>query len=90
MWLFSVVGGLLLAEVNLNTLMDFGTMGCSMRGMADRTIGSVGSSVVSTSFIFLHCAMLVACEHYPKCIHQPSLVLMRTMAPGSLAYALTC
>lgn len=61
MWAYSVVCGLLLAEVNLNTLSSLGRTEATITTMAERTLGSSGSRVVGASYLFLHCAMLVAC-----------------------------
>ena len=63
MWAYSVVCGLLLAEVNLNTLCQLGRTGATITVMAERTLGTPGSKAVGASYLFLHCAMLVACEH---------------------------
>ena len=63
MWAYSVVCGLLLAEVNLNTLCQLGRTGATITVMAERTLGIPGSKAVGASYLFLHCAMLVACEH---------------------------
>ena len=65
MWAYSVVCGLLLAEVNVNTLCQLGTTKSSITTMAERTLGIAGSRLVGSSYLFLHCAMLVACE----CVH---------------------
>lgn len=62
MWAYSVLCGLLLAEVNLNTLCQLGKDGATITVMAERTLGSAGSRAVGASYLFLHCAMLVACE----------------------------
>lgn len=64
MWLYSVLCGLLLAEVNLNTLGQLGRDGATITTMAERTLGETGSKAVSASYLFLHCAMLVACESH--------------------------
>lgn len=62
MWAYSVVCGLLLAEVNVNTLCQLGRTGSSITTMAERTLGMGGSRIVGVGYLFLHCAMLVACE----------------------------
>ena len=62
MWLFSVVTGLLVAEVNINTMCQLGRGGAGMTIMAERTLGTLGARGVTASYLFLHGAMLVACE----------------------------
>jgi hypothetical protein len=42
-----VVTGLLVAEVNVNTMSELGSGGVSLVSMAKRTLGSVGVQVVS-------------------------------------------
>lgn len=62
MWAYSVTCGLLLAEVNLNTLCQLGKEGATITVMAERTLGSTGSKAVAASYLFLHGSMLVACK----------------------------
>lgn len=57
---FSVTTGLLIAEVNLNTLCELGSGGVSLVSMAERTMGKMGTRVASSAYIFLHYALLVA------------------------------
>lgn len=60
---FSVVSGLLVAEVAVNTMCEIGVgRGVSLGSMARRTLGDAGSVVVSTTYALLHYALLVACE----------------------------
>ncbi|KMT14665.1 hypothetical protein BVRB_4g074330 [Beta vulgaris subsp. vulgaris] len=59
-WVFMVVTGLLIAEVNVNTMCELGSGGVSLVSMAKRTIGSVGVQVACWSYIFIHYALLVA------------------------------
>lgn len=59
-WVFMVATGLLIAEVNLNTMCELGSGGVSLVSMAKRTIGSVGVQVACWSYIFIHYALLVA------------------------------
>ena len=72
MWAYSVVCGLLLAEVNLNTLCQLGRTGATITVMAERTLGTPGSKAVGASYLFLHCAMLVACEHRGRSQSTPT------------------
>ncbi|RZC89217.1 hypothetical protein C5167_030911 [Papaver somniferum] len=50
-WLYMVVSGLLLAEVNINTMCELGSGGVSLVSMAKRTLGSVGVQVACQRFI---------------------------------------
>ncbi|KAI5433427.1 hypothetical protein KIW84_020631, partial [Lathyrus oleraceus] len=59
-WLFMVVTGLLLAEVNVNTMCDLGSGGVSLVSIARRTLGTVGVQISCWSYIFIHYAVLVA------------------------------
>ncbi|KNA13745.1 hypothetical protein SOVF_114040 [Spinacia oleracea] len=59
-WVYMVTTGLLIAEVNVNTMCELGSGGVSLVSMAKRTIGSVGVQVACWSYIFIHYALLVA------------------------------
>ncbi|CAA0833523.1 Tryptophan/tyrosine permease [Striga hermonthica] len=59
-WIFMVVTGLLIAEVNVNTMCELGSGGVSLVSMAKRTLGSTGIQVACWSYIFIHYALLVA------------------------------
>ncbi|CAN1145432.1 Tyrosine-specific transport system [Linum perenne] len=59
-WIFMVATGLLIAEVNVNTMCELGSGGVSLVSMAKRTLGSVGVQVACWSYIFIHYALLVA------------------------------
>ncbi|ESQ41963.1 hypothetical protein EUTSA_v10013310mg [Eutrema salsugineum] len=59
-WAFMVVTGLLVAEVNVNTMSELGSGGVSLVSMAKRTLGSVGVQVASWSYILIHYTLLVA------------------------------
>ncbi|CAN8300662.1 unnamed protein product [Cochlearia groenlandica] len=59
-WAFMVVTGLLVAEVNVNTMSELGTGGVSLVSMAKRTLGSVGVQIASWSYILIHYTLLVA------------------------------
>ncbi|XP_077209765.1 tryptophan/tyrosine permease isoform X4 [Tasmannia lanceolata] len=56
----TVVTGLLIAEVNVNTMCELGSGGVSLVSMAMRTLGKVGVQVACWSYIFIHYALLVA------------------------------
>lgn len=55
-----VVTGLLVAEVNVNTMCELGSGGVSLVSMARRTLGEVGVQVACWSYLFIHYALLVA------------------------------
>lgn len=59
-WIFMVVTGLLVAEVNVNTMCEMGSGGVSLVSMAKRTLGAVGVQIACWSYIFIHFALLVA------------------------------
>ncbi|XP_043721446.1 tyrosine-specific transport protein-like isoform X2 [Telopea speciosissima] len=56
----TVVTGLLVAEVNVNTMCELGSGGVSLVSMAMRTLGKVGVQIACWSYIFIHYALLVA------------------------------
>ena len=55
-----MVTGLLIAEVNINTMCELGSGGVSLTSMAERTLGPLGTRVSSAAYVFLHYALLVA------------------------------
>ncbi|KAF7815554.1 putative tyrosine-specific transporter [Senna tora] len=59
-WVFMVVTGLLIAEVNVNTMCELGSGGVSLVSMARRTLGTAGVQISCWSYIFIHYALLVA------------------------------
>ncbi|XP_021772244.1 uncharacterized protein LOC110736350 [Chenopodium quinoa] len=59
-WVYMVATGLLIAEVNVNTMCELDSGGVSLVSMAKRTVGSVGVQVACWSYIFIHYALLVA------------------------------
>ncbi|KAK6153191.1 hypothetical protein DH2020_012830 [Rehmannia glutinosa] len=59
-WIFMVISGLLIAEVNVNTMCELGSGGVSLVSMAMRTLGNAGVQVACWSYIFIHYALLVA------------------------------
>ncbi|CAL5085281.1 unnamed protein product [Urochloa decumbens] len=59
-WLYMVVTGLLVAEVNVNTMCEIGSGGVSLVSMAMRTLGSAGVRTACLSYLFIHYALLVA------------------------------
>ncbi|KAI4305874.1 hypothetical protein L6164_029209 [Bauhinia variegata] len=59
-WVYMVVTGFLIAEVNVKTMCELGSGGVSLVSMARRTLGTVGVQVSCWSYIFIHYALLVA------------------------------
>ena len=69
---FSVVTGLMVAEVNINTMCELGRGGVSLTSMARRTLGAVGARWASATYLGLHLALLVACalHRVPESEHK--------------------
>ncbi|KAM7528515.1 hypothetical protein LguiB_031925 [Lonicera macranthoides] len=59
-WIFMVVTGLLIAEVNVKTMCELGSGGVSLVSMARRTLGTAGVQIACWLYIFIHYALLVA------------------------------
>lgn len=59
-WLYMVVTGILVAEVNVNTMCELGSGGVSLVSMAMRTLGKGGVQIACWSYLFIHYALLVA------------------------------
>ncbi|KAL8170852.1 hypothetical protein V2J09_022656 [Rumex salicifolius] len=59
-WVYMVTTGLLIAEVNINTMCELGSGGVSLVSMARRTLGPLGVQIACWSYIFIHYALLVA------------------------------
>ncbi|GAA0138269.1 hypothetical protein Leryth_004934 [Lithospermum erythrorhizon] len=59
-WIFMVVTGLLIAEVNVKTMCELGSGGVSLVSMAMRTLGNFGVQIACWSYILIHYALLVA------------------------------
>lgn len=57
---FSIMTGLLVAEVNVNTMCELGSGGVSLVSMAERTLGKNGTRAAGATYVFLHYALLVA------------------------------
>ncbi|KAJ6315885.1 hypothetical protein OIU78_019206 [Salix suchowensis] len=55
-----VTTGLLIAEVNVNTMCELGSGGVSLVSMAKRTLGVAGVQFSCWSYIFIHYALLIA------------------------------
>ncbi|KAK3127945.1 hypothetical protein QOZ80_7AG0580490 [Eleusine coracana subsp. coracana] len=59
-WSYMVVTGLLVAEVNVNTMCELGSGGVSLVSMAMRTLGTFGVRTACLSYLFIHYALLIA------------------------------
>lgn len=59
-WAYMASTGLLLAEVNVNTLCALERSAVSLNSMAEQTLGAGGARLTSASFIFLHICLLTA------------------------------
>ena len=59
-WLYMICSGLLLLEVNLDTMCESGGGGVSLISMTDRTLGKGGTRFAWCAYVFLHYALLVA------------------------------
>lgn len=59
-WIYMVVTGLLIAEVNVKTMSELGSGGVSLVSMAMRTLGVAGVQITCWCYIFIHYALLVA------------------------------
>ncbi|KAI5072584.1 hypothetical protein GOP47_0012690 [Adiantum capillus-veneris] len=59
-WLYMVTTGLLIAEVNVNTMCELGSGGVSLVSMVMRTLGRGGVLAGCISYLFIHYALLVA------------------------------
>eukprot|EP00850_Spirogloea_muscicola_P004092 SM000017S02832 [mRNA] locus=s17:558669:560288:- [translate_table: standard] len=55
-----VITGLLVAEVNVNTMCELGSGGVSLVSMAERTLGKIGVRISLATYLFIHYALLVA------------------------------
>tara|TARA_B110001452_G_scaffold226443_1_gene200835 strand:- start:297 stop:848 length:552 start_codon:yes stop_codon:yes gene_type:complete len=64
-WVYMAASGLLIAEVNVNTLCSLERDAVSITSMAAETIGEVGSNVCGVAYVFIHYALLVACALLP-------------------------
>ena len=57
---YNIATGLLVAEVNINTMCELGSGSTSITTMAGRTLGPGGQRLASATYIFLHYSLLVA------------------------------
>lgn len=62
--LYSIITGLLLAEVNINAQrVTEGPSNVSLVTMSGQTLGSSGTAAAAAAYVFLHYALLVACKY---------------------------
>jgi tyrosine-specific transport protein len=59
-WLYTLVSGLLIAEVTLNTMRLVGSSGSGLLVMVERTLGKPSAQIAGGAYLFLHYALLVA------------------------------
>lgn len=59
-WCYMAASGLLIAEVNVNTLCSLERDAVSITSMAEETIGEAGSRLCGVAYVFIHYALLVA------------------------------
>ena len=89
--LFSIVTGLLVSEVSLNTMCELGiSSGVSLGSMAERTLGKNGKLVVSLTYSALHYALLVAyISKAGETIHQMNPAIPIDVADIAFALGIT-
>ncbi|CAI7768777.1 unnamed protein product [Closterium sp. NIES-53] len=59
-WLYMVATGMLIAEVNVNTMCELGSGGVSLVSMAQRTLGTAGVRIAGTTYLLIHYAVITA------------------------------
>ncbi|CAI5461829.1 unnamed protein product [Closterium sp. Yama58-4] len=59
-WLYMLATGMLIAEVNVNTMCELGSGGVSLVSMAQRTLGTAGVRVAGTTYLLIHYAVITA------------------------------
>ncbi|MDB9318551.1 amino acid permease [Nodularia spumigena] len=59
-WIYTVISGLLLAEVCVNAMRLEGRLSIGLLAMVERTLGFVGARIAGAAYLFLHYALLVA------------------------------
>ncbi|MEA5515537.1 amino acid permease [Nodularia sp. UHCC 0506] len=59
-WLYTVISGLLLAEVCVNAMRLEGRLSIGLLTMVERNLGFVGARIAGAAYLFLHYALLVA------------------------------
>ena len=59
-WVYMSSSGLLLAEVNVNTLCALEKDAVSIDSMAEATLGEAGARISGAAYVFIHYALLIA------------------------------
>ncbi|YAF96810.1 MAG: amino acid permease [Nodularia sp. CChRGM 3473] len=59
-WLYTLISGLLVAEVSVNAMCLEGRLSVGLLAMVERTLGFVGARIAGGAYLFLHYALLVA------------------------------
>ncbi|MDJ0735395.1 MAG: aromatic amino acid transport family protein [Nostocaceae cyanobacterium] len=59
-WLYTLISGLLIAEVSLNKMRITGSPSNGLLGMVESTLGKLGARIAGGAYLFLHYALLVA------------------------------
>lgn len=59
-WFYALVSGLLIAEVNINTMQTLGRTGLGFLAMVECTLGKFEARIAGGAYLFFHYALLVA------------------------------
>jgi tyrosine-specific transport protein len=59
-WLYALVTGFLLVEVNLKTICSLGNPSSGLLAMVECSLGKTAAKIASLAYLFLHYALLVA------------------------------
>ncbi|MBD2457835.1 tyrosine transporter [Nostoc sp. FACHB-87] len=59
-WLYTLVSGLLIAEVNVNTMRSAGRPSVGLMAMIENTLGTTGAGIAGVAYMLQHYALLVA------------------------------
>ncbi|AUS99467.1 tyrosine transporter [Nostoc sp. CENA543] len=59
-WLYTLVSGLLIAEVNLNSMRLEGRLSVGFLAMVENTLGKLAAKIAGGAYLFMHYALLVA------------------------------
>lgn len=59
-WGYTLIAGLLIAEVNINVLRATGKPGVGLLAMIEHHFGKLGAQITTLAYLFLHYALLVA------------------------------
>ncbi|MBU7583372.1 MAG: tyrosine transporter, partial [Nostoc sp. TH1S01] len=59
-WLYTLVSGLLIAEVSINTMRLSGRPSVGLLAMIENTLGTTGARMAGAAYMLLHYALLVA------------------------------